>query len=129
MIAKAMTADDEKTDQVETLLATPDLADALESEQFRRFLDHVPIAIVVSEMKRRERIVYANPEFEKLSGQPAIEVEVKSWTALKGQGDGGNAERKLGLALMDSTDHVGAFQIERVAREPAVVEAYSNIIE
>ena len=64
-----MSEDGDKTEQVETLLATPDLASALESEQFRRFLDQIPIAIVVSEMKESERIVYANPEFEKLSGQ------------------------------------------------------------
>jgi len=37
-----------KAEQVEGLLATPNLADALESEQFRRFLDQVPIAIVAA---------------------------------------------------------------------------------
>jgi len=63
-----MTEEQEKVEQVEGLLATPNLADALESEQFRRFLDQAPIAIVVEEMKASERIVYANPEFEKLSG-------------------------------------------------------------
>ena len=64
--------DNDKAEQVEELLGTPGLADALESEQFRRFLDQIPIAIVVSELKLREHIVYANPEFEKLSGQNAI---------------------------------------------------------
>src|SRR5471032_3135240 len=87
-----MTADDKKKEQVEALLATPDLAGALESEQFRHFLDQVPIAIVVSEMKGRERIAYANPEFEKLSGQPAAEVEGKPWSVLHGQGSGENTE-------------------------------------
>ena len=52
-----------------TILDTPDLAGALESEQFRRFLDQVPIAIVVADIKGAERVVYANPEFERLSGQ------------------------------------------------------------
>lgn len=72
-----MTADDTQMEQVEAVLTTSDLADALESEQFRHFLDQVPIAIVVSEMKGRVRITYANPEFEKLSGQPGAEVEGK----------------------------------------------------
>lgn len=36
------------------LLRTTDLAGALESEQFRRFLDQVPIAIAVAKMKGRE---------------------------------------------------------------------------
>jgi PAS domain-containing protein len=83
-----MTEDDKKAEQIETLLGTPDLADALESDQFRLFLDQVPIAIVVSKMKGRERIVYANPEFEKLSGQRVAEVEGESWNVLHGQGDG-----------------------------------------
>jgi PAS domain-containing protein len=73
-----MIANDDEAEQVEGLLATPDLADALESEQFRRFLDQIPIAIIVSELKGPERIVYANPEFERLSGQNAASVEGKS---------------------------------------------------
>ena len=43
-----MSATDTEVEQVENLLATPELADALESEQFHRFLDQIPIAIVVS---------------------------------------------------------------------------------
>jgi hypothetical protein len=52
-----MTKEEVKAEQVEGLLATPNLADALGSEQFRRFLDQVPIAIVAAEMKAHERIV------------------------------------------------------------------------
>ena len=48
-----MNSDDQKADQVEKLLDTPDLAGALESEQFKKFLDQVPIAICVSELPRR----------------------------------------------------------------------------
>ena len=124
-----MTVDDQKTEQVETLLATPDLAGALESEQFRRFLDKVPMAIVVSDMKGSERIVYANPEFEKLSEQPAVGVEGEPWSVLKGIAEGEDTERKLGAAIIHSNDFVGTFQIERAGGEPAVVDAYSNIIE
>jgi PAS domain S-box-containing protein len=124
-----MTADDGKIEQVEALLAAPDLAGALEGEPFRRFLDQVPTAIVVSQMKGSERIVYANPEFERLSGQPAVEVEGEPWSVLRGLGGGENTERKLGAAVVDSNDCVGTFQIERAGREPAVVDAYSNVIE
>ena len=67
-----MTENHEKAGQ--DLLDTPHLADALESEQFRHFLDQMPIAIVVSDLRGRERIVYANPELEKLSGQTAAEL-------------------------------------------------------
>ncbi len=123
-----MTEANEKTEQVEALLATPDMAGALKSEQFRRFLDQVPIAIVVSDMQGRERIAYANPEFEKLSGQPAVEVEGRPWSVLNGQGDGENAGQRLSAAVVDLGDYVGTFQIEWAGHEPAVVDAYSNVI-
>jgi PAS domain S-box-containing protein len=122
-----MNEEEGKPDQVEGLLATPNLADALESEQFRRFLDQVPIAIVVAEMKARERIVYANPEFEKLSGHTATEVEGRPWSVLRGQGVDGT-ERNLSAAVMEASDCVGTFRIELPGQEPAIVDVYSNVI-
>jgi PAS domain S-box-containing protein len=124
-----MTENDEKSEQVETLLATPDLAGALESEQFRRFLDQVPIAIIVSEMKGRERIVYANPEFERVSGQNGAGVVGRPWSVLRGRGGNGDAEHELGSIIVDSTNFVGTFKIEGAGHEPALVDAYSSIIE
>jgi PAS domain S-box-containing protein len=123
-----MSTDDGQTEQVEALLTTPHLADALESEQFRHFLDQMPIAIAVSEMKGTERIVYANPEFEKISGQSSGALEGKPWTFLPGQADSDKGEPKLGVAVVDSTDFVGTFRIDRGDGEPAVVDAYSNVI-
>ena len=122
---------EEKAEQVETLLATPDLADALESEQFKRFLDQVPIAIVISQIKGREheRIVYANLEFEKLSGLTVAEIVRRPWSVLHGRGDRDGAAGELGTAIVDASDFVGTFTITRGEREPAVVNAYSNIIE
>jgi PAS domain S-box-containing protein len=120
---------DGKAEHVEELLATPDLADALESEQFRRFLDQIPIAIVVAELKRVEHLVYANPEFEKLCGQRAAEIEGKPWSVLRGRGDGEDRDRRLGTAVIEVSDFVGTFRIECAGREPAIVDAYSNVIE
>lgn len=119
----------ESADQVEALLTTPDMAGALESEQFRRFLDQVPIAIVVAEMKGGEHIVYANPEFERLSGHPAAALVNQPWSALAGAAADGAAPRPLGLAIVESNDFVGTYRIERAGHDPAVVDAYSNIIE
>jgi PAS domain S-box-containing protein len=121
--------DDEQAEQVETLLATPNLAGALESEQFRRFLDQVPIAMVVAEMQGRERIVYANPEFEKLSGQIAAAIVGGPWSRLSGRSESDGVARELGAAITESGDFVGTFKIERTGHTPAVVDAYSNIIE
>jgi PAS domain S-box-containing protein len=123
-----MGTDDGQTEQVEALLTTPHLADALESEQFRHFLDQVPIAIAVSEMKAAERIVYANPEFEKVSGQSAAALEGKPWSFLPGQAEGDKGERKLGTAIVDASDFIGTFRIDRADLEATVVDAYSNII-
>ena len=120
---------DAKADQVDALLTTPDLAGALESEQFRRFLDQVPIAIVVSEIKTSDRIVYANPEFEKVSGQLADVLVGKSWTALAGYDDAKGKEFSLGVAVTQSSDYVGTFRIERGGTDSACVDAYSNIIQ
>ena len=123
-----MTADNEKPEQVEALLATPRLASALESEQFRHFLDQIPIAIILSEIKDPERIAYVNPEIEKLFGRCAGEFEGKPWSVLPGQGNSGNGHT-LGPAVVDGKDFVGTFRIERAGRESALVDAYSNVIE
>jgi PAS domain S-box-containing protein len=123
-----MTLDDPKPEQVNALMATPDLAGALESEQFRHFLDQVPIAIVVAEMRNGKRIAYANPEFEKLSGQTAAQVEGKPWSILLGQRDGIEPQ-KLSAAVVQANDRVGTFQLQRTDGAPALVDAYSNVIE
>lgn len=81
-----MISDSEKAEAVEQLLETPDLASALESEQFKKFLDQVPIAIAVSDLGAKERVVYANPEFEKLSGLKAARLARENWAALSGNG-------------------------------------------
>jgi len=114
---------------VETLLATPDLASALESEPFRRFLDQVPIAIIVSDMKGRERIVYANPEFEKIFGLNLAEVEGKAWSVLEAASTADGGPGDLGAAITRTSDFAGTFRIERGAEETAVVDVYSNVIQ
>jgi PAS domain S-box-containing protein len=124
-----MPEDEKKSDQIDALIATPDLADALESEQFRRFLDQIPIAIVVSEMKTDERIVYANPEFEKLSGQSATDIVGQPWDALRGHGDGADNENALGSAIVAASDFAGTFNIDRDGQETVVIDLYSNVIE
>lgn len=124
-----MTSDSEKAEAVEQLLETPDLASALESEQFKKFLDQVPIAIAVSDLSVKERVIYANPEFEKLSGLEAARLARENWAALSGTGLDQNEARPLGEALIEETDFVGTFRLERGEGEPAIVDVYANIIE
>jgi PAS domain S-box-containing protein len=114
---------------VESLLATPDLASALESEPFRRFLDQIPIAIVVSDMKGREHIVYANPEFEKVSGVALAGLEGKDWTILEGEAADEGNPIKLAAAVTAASDFVGTFRIPSGDAGTSTVDVYSNIIQ
>lgn len=124
-----MTSDTQKAEAVGQLLDTPDLANALESEQFKKFLDQVPIAIAVSDLGAKERVVYANPEFEKLSGLKAARLAQKHWAALAGTGLHQHKDRALSEAVVEETDFVGTFRLERAEDTPAIVDAYSNVIE
>lgn len=118
---------DDKAQRMEELLETPDLADALKDDRFKQFLDKIPIAILVAALKGRERIIYANAEFEKLSGQPVESVIDKPWSALNGKDEA--TGRELSTAVTEAADRIGSFRIERASQAPALVDAYSNVIE
>jgi two-component sensor histidine kinase len=119
----------EQSGQIEALVATPDLADALESEQFRRFLDQVPIAIVVSQMGAKERIVYVNPEFERVCGVSAASLEGKPWSVLQYPPCQANADLALGPAIAEGSDFLGTFLLSAEDKAEQRVDAYSNVIQ
>jgi len=120
----------ENGEQVDQLLNNPDLASVLESDGFRQFLDQVPIAIAVSELHPMERIVYANVEFERLSGQTGADLEGQSWRALLGRSANVNAndDGALSDAIVDDQDYIGVFSFARNQGVEAV-DAWSNIIQ
>jgi two-component sensor histidine kinase len=113
---------------VEQLLDTPDLAEALDSDQFKLFLDQVPVAIAVSELKPQERVVYANHEFERLTGQPTARIVGGRWQDLPGKAVGSSDNRALHHAVVEERDYLGTFVIPQAAA-PMTVDAWSNIIE
>ena len=119
--------------QVEALLTTPDLADALESKQFRRFLDQVPIAIAVSEIGGKtpaeECIIYANPEFERISGYGLNALEGKPWRTIRGLPQKPDDGREVGEAIVELNDFVGTFKLQHEGQERPLVDVYSNVIE
>ena len=115
---------DEPPNDIGRLLDTPNLAEALESDRFKRFLDHVPVAIAVSEMKGDELIVYANLAFGRLTGLDALAIEGKDWRAVPGSASGGT----LADAVVAGQDHIGIFGFER-AGAAVEVDAWSNLIE
>lgn len=118
--------DQVREDDVEKLLDTPALADALESDQFKQFLDHMPFAVAVSELGPPESIVYANIEFERLTGQTAAQFQGKSWEALPvglAAVDGPDLSR----AIVEGQEHLGVFAIQQ-GDTKTVVNAWSNEI-
>lgn len=123
-----MIADDEDAKGLEHLLDTPDLSDALESDRFKRFLDHIPFAVAVSELHPLECITYVNIEFERLTGQLASECVGKSWRTLPRSATGTDDGPKLSDAIADGEDYIGVFTIAH-SDTVVEVEAWSNIIE
>src|SRR3954449_6348851 len=103
----------QNSEGVEQLLATPGLANVLESDRFKQFLDHVPVAIAVSDVGASEAIFYCNLEFERLTGQAAATIEGSDWKVLPGvaalQGD----DTPLGEAVQNDQEYIGTFTIDR----------------
>lgn len=116
------------SEKVEELLAVPALADALESDRFRQFLDHVPVAIAVSELHPSEVITYCNFEFERLTGLPAADIDGSSWSALPGVATPHHDDTLLGDAVQAGEEYLGTFTIDCDGR-PIEVDAWSNTIE
>ena len=115
-------------EQVEQLLATPGLADALESDRFKQFLDHVPIAIAVAELQPSETITYCNFEFERLTGQSAADIQGHDWKVLPGIATARGDETPLGEAVLADDEYIGTFTIAE-AGSHIDVDAWSNTIE
>ncbi len=111
---------------VEKFLDTSDLADALGSDRFKQFLDHVPVGVAVAELAPSERVVYANPEFERLTGVPLAEIDGHGWKILGGvaAADG----RSLSRAVTEGGDYIGVFNAEPDGG-PFRLDAWSNLIE
>ena len=120
--------DQTDSEQVEKILETPGLADALESERFKQFLDHVPIAIAVSELQPSEAITYANLEFERLVGHSAGELQGKNWKVLPGIAAAIGDDEPLSHAVETGEEYLGRFKIALGAGE-AEVDAWSNTIQ
>ncbi len=121
---------DDDADKVEQLLATPGLADAMESDRFKQFLDHVPVAIAVAELHPSEAITYCNHEFERLTGRSATELQGNDWTVLPGVAAAREDDTELSEAVLRDDEYIGTFTIESDGRgPPREVDAWSNTIE
>jgi two-component sensor histidine kinase len=124
----AVAATSNEVEKLEAIVESPGLADALESERFKKFLDHVPIAIAVSELRTPEVIVYANSEFERVTGLGAADLEQQSWSMLTGCATEGPEGIPIVSAIVDHSGSVGLFSLTG-PDTPVCVELHSNVIE
>lgn len=114
--------------EVDQLLGNTDLASALESDRFKQFLDHIPIAIAVAELQPDERIVYANIEFERLTKQSAPDIFGHDWAIFPPSAVSAEDGRKLSEAIGTGDDFIGSFAIEW-DDTPVMLDAWSNVIQ
>ena len=121
-------SDQDPPEDVETLLETPNLANALESERFKQFLDHVPFAVAVSELHPSEHITYANFEFERLTGIAVDRIQGRPWNALPVSVTSTETGNDLAGAATTSQDYLGKFSVG-AENQSVVVDAWSSTIE
>jgi PAS domain S-box-containing protein len=111
-----------------------DLFDALEysktvgTEEFKLFIDHVPIPIIVSKFVHGDqRIVFANKAYENLTGQTLADICGRGWSVLESFRLEDEPHLTFGEALAKSDDFVGCFR--RDQPKPLLVEGYAGLIE
>ncbi len=118
-----------ETKQAENLLASPELARAFENDEFRQILDHIPIALLVAQLREgKQRIVYANASFVELSGRTVEQIVGTELAALDYFIAEGNASSTLGHAIAEGDDFLGIFWTQIDDRR-VVAEAHASTIE
>lgn len=128
-----MVTSDDTPRQVEEFLDLPDIAGALEGEDYKALLDHVPVAILVARIEADgERITYANLEFRRLAGDP----KGASWDRLDVHMRDGKPGSSLGRAIANEQDLLGTFIMapqvsprDGTASGNVLVDAYASMIE
>ena len=116
-------------EEVNDLFNSEELAKALNTDEFKHFLDHIPIAIIVSKFFRGDqRICYANKAFETLTGNAVSNFAGQGWSILAGFHEEGVIEATLESALQKGgQEFLGTFKLSRP--RVLVVEAYAGLIE
>lgn len=114
--------------EINDLFDSTELAKAVETEDFKLFLDHLPIAIVVSKaVAGKQGIVFVNKAYEELSGQTASEIIGHGWIVLNVFHDEDAPQVTLAQALRDRDDYLGTFHLD--SPRSLLVEAYASTIE
>lgn len=115
---------------VDQILASPEVAKVAENDEYKRVLDHIPVAIVVSRQERGEqRIVYANAAFEAISALRVNEVEGRPWSILDTFRHEDDPALGLGEAILGGEDFLGTFQRQPDEGPSVLTQAYASRIE
>ncbi|MBX5220491.1 sensor histidine kinase [Rhizobium sp. NLR8a] len=106
----------------------PHLAEALDDDRFRHFLDHVPFAVAVSELGTCEKLIYVNLEFERLTALTARQVEGKRWADIEVNCSAVSGETTLAAAVTTAEEYIGAFSLVAEPESDVTIDVWSNTI-
>ena len=116
--------------EVDRLLGSSKLAQAIENDKYKHLLDYAPVAVAVSRGPPNEQhVVYINKSFENLMSVEAAGVEGQSWTCLDGFLNEDNPSQTLGEAIRDGEDFIGVFRPSGPVDRLVIVQAYASVIE
>jgi two-component sensor histidine kinase len=116
--------------QIDQILGSSKLAQAIENDKYKHLLDHAPVAVAVSRGTRdKQHVVYINRSFEALMSMVAADVEGQSWTCLDGFRNEDDPSQTLGEAIRDGEDFVGVFRPSGPVDRLVIVQAYASVIE
>lgn len=120
---------DISAEEVNDLFDSIELTKAIQTEEFRTFLDHLPLAIAISkEIRTEQRICYANKAYEVLLDREVSEFAGRGWSVLTSFKNEADSNLSLHDAIVSyAEDFLGTFRFE--GPEPLIVEAYSGQIE
>jgi PAS domain S-box-containing protein len=110
-------------------LSSPELVRAVENDEFKTFLDHIPVGIAVARNgDGPHRIVYVNQAFESLSGSTFEAMKGSGWSVLDGFTSEDDDALTLGAAVTTGEDFLGTFRKE-FQQQTRVVQGYVGVIE
>lgn len=118
------------SEQLDELLTSVEFTRALENENFKRFLDYLPIAIAICKTIRDEqRIVYSNLAFEKVTGLATDQILGRTWSVLDAYRKDDSSKLSLGHAIASGEDFLGCFVLEGTTGKDSRIEASTAVIE
>lgn len=112
------------------MLSSPELVKAAESDDFRRCLDRLPVAIVIARSIEDEpQIVYVNQLLESMIGLSMKEFEGKSFSILEGFVHEDDSDVALPQAARAGEDFLGIFRKQSPEGSVVLAQAYASVIE